>query len=54
MDLELHILCRVSTMIIMTELDSSTFFHAQSRSDSNPKNLVSRKWSTGVVRGPRV
>ena len=31
MDLELHILCKVSTMIIMTELNSSTFFHAQSR-----------------------
>jgi hypothetical protein len=41
--------------MIMTELDSNTFFHAQSRSNSNLKNLVSRKWSMRVVHesGPR-
>ena len=43
-------------MIIMTELDSSTFLHAQSRIQT-PKIwcLASgpREWSTGVVRGPR-
>jgi hypothetical protein len=46
------LLCRVSTMIIMTELDSSTFFHAVSQvvHESGP-----REWSTRVVHesGPR-